>query len=324
VPIAHWQDFLSVPLLIGIALGIGTLSVFFEIAAQAMTTTLLKPQEFAEGNQKRYAGEAGAMVAGPGLAGALIGAVGPAMSLVVDAMTYLYSFFCLRKMRFVEPAPAAVAKEPMSRAIATGLREIGRNPHLRAITLASTALTFVFGIGGRMLIPFASRELGLSSQMIGISFSMLGVGALLGTLFVGRSVARFGLGRALIVGLLLNVPCYLLVAFAFGGPWLAASMLTVGLFVSALISPIYDVNQFSLRQAITPEPLRGRMVATTRVLIRGCAALGALTGGVVAELIGLRGAVFIGALAPILPVILLINSPIRSLKTIPIGPITAE
>ena len=106
IPIAYWQDFLSVPLLIGTAIGIGTLSVLFEIASQAMTTTLLQQKDFAEGNQKRYAGEAAAMVAGPGLGGALIGAVGPAASLLVDAGTYLYSFLSLQRMRFVEPEPA--------------------------------------------------------------------------------------------------------------------------------------------------------------------------------------------------------------------------
>lgn len=317
VPIAHWQGFLSVPLLIGLAVGIGILSVFFEIASQAMTTTLLQPKDFAEGNQKRYAGEATAMVAGPGLGGALIGAVGPATSLLVDAGTYLYSFLSLQRMRFVEPPPAAVRKESMARAIGQGLREVVRNPYLRAITFASGALTFTYGIGATMLIPFATRELGLSSQAIGFAFSMLGVGALLGTFLVGRSVNRLGLGRALIVGLLLDIPGLLMVAFSFGEPWVAVSMLSIGLFLTAFSAPIYDVNQFSLRQAVTPEPLRGRMVATCRVVVRGCAALGALAGGIVAELIGLRGAVFVAAFAPVLPVLILLNSPVPSLKTIP-------
>ena len=208
----------------------------------------------------------------------------------------------------------------MARAIGQGLREVVRNPYLRAVTSASGALTFTYGIGATMLIPFASRELGLSSQAIGFAFSMLGVGALLGSFFVGRSVNRLGLGTALIIGLLLDIPGLLLVAFSFGEPWLAASMLTTGLFLTALTAPIYDVNQFSLRQAVTPEPLRGRMVATCRVVVRGCAALGALSGGIVAELIGLRGAVLVAALAPVLPVLILLKSPVPSLRTMPEGP----
>jgi len=321
VPIAHWLGYLSVPLLVVFALGIGILSVLFEIAAQAMTTTLLQPKDFAEGNSKRYAGEAGAQIAGPGLGGALISLVGPAPALLIDSTTYLYSIACLRKMNFVEPEPQGSGGESLFKAVGHGLREVWVNPYLRSVSMASGALTFVFGIGVTMLVPFGSRTLGLSSGVIGIALSMFGVGALIGSIFAGRIINRFGLGRGLIVGLALDIPGLLLIACAFGSPSLAGIMFATGSFLTALFSPIYDINQFSLRQAVTPEPLRGRMVATTRVVIRGSAAMGALTGGIVAELLGLRGAMLVGALAPVLPILILLRSPVPTLTTMPEGPI---
>ncbi|MBA3528997.1 MAG: MFS transporter [Propionibacteriaceae bacterium] len=320
VPVAYWLDLLSVPLLVGVALGIGTLSVIFEIAAQAMISTLLPPRDYVEGNSKRYAGEAAATVAGPSLGGAAAQIAGPAVALLVDAGSYLYSFVCLRRMGFVEPPLAVGEPESMLRAVRTGLTEIGRNPYLRPVTLATGCLTFLSGIGWAMLVPFASRTLGLGSATIGLALSVTGVGALLGALLAGRVVARLGLGPALLAGLAATAPGLLIVGLAGGGESLAGALFASGLFLAAATSPVFDINQFSLRQAVTPEPLRGRVVAATRVAIRGCAALGALAGGIVAGTAGLRVAVLVAAVAPLVPLLILWRSPAFALRSMPERP----
>ena len=317
VPAAWWLDVLSVPLLVGVALGIGTLTVVFEIAAQAMVGTLLAPADYVEGNAKRYAGESVAGIAGPGLGGALVQAVGPALATLADAASYLWSWVCLRRMRFVEPPVAAVAGESVLAAARAGLREIARNPLLRPITLASSALTFTGAIGWAMLVPYAARTLNLGSGTIGVALSATGVGALLGSLVANRVVRRAGVGPGLVYGLVGIVPGMALVAAASGGPMLAGTMLIGGLLATTAASPLYDINQFSLRQAVTPEPLRGRVAAATRVAIRGGAALGALAGGVIGETLGLRGAMLLAALSPVVPLLILRRSPVSGLRVMP-------
>ena len=317
VPLVWWRGALSVPLLVAVALAVGSLTVLFEISAQSFVSTLLKPKDYAEGNGKRYAGESAGMTAGPTIGGALAQAVGPAPTVLFDVISYLYSFFCLRRLAFQEPPPPAATGESALSAIRAGLREIVRNPYLRPVTLAGGCLTFVSGIGWAMLIPFASRDLGLSSTAIGTALSATGLASVIGALLASNAVHRFGLGRALKFGLIGAVPGLLLAASAHGEPRAAAAFLIVGLVAAMLVSPIYDINQFSLRMAVTPDPLRGRVVATTRVVIRGAAALGALTGGVVAELFGLRVAVFAAALSPILPLLIISRSPVSDLNEMP-------
>lgn len=317
VPFMWWRDGLSTPLLVAVALAVGSLTVFFEIAAQSFVGTLLKSEDYVEGNSKRYAGDSAGMTAGPTVGGALAQAVGPALIVLLDACSYLYSFACLRRLTFQEPAPRPSPDESALAAVRDGLREIVRNPYLRPITVAGGCITFVSGIGWAMLIPFASRDLALGPAAIGVALSASGLAAVVGSMLATKAVRRFGLGRALAIGLIADIPGMLLVASAGGGPRLSAALLVVGLVAAMLVSPIYDINQFSLRMAVTPDRLRGRVVATTRVVIRGSAALGALTGGFVADVAGLRMAVLAAALAPILPLIVISRSPVVALRTMP-------
>jgi MFS family permease len=317
VPLAWALDRLSLALLVAVALTVGTLSVAFDIAGQAMMSTLLPPEQYVEGNGKRYAAEAAAQVGGPGLGGVLVRVAGAAPSILFDAATYIASFAFLRRMHFVEPPPVAAAAESLRQALKAGLSEIGRNPYLRPVTLATSSLTFVSGIGLAMLIPYAAVELDLGSTSIGLGFSLSGVGALLGSFLAPPVAKRLGLGRALILGLGLAVPGLLVMALAAGPPVVAGLMLTGGLFLTFLTVPVYDINQFSLRQAVTPERLRGRVVAAARVSIRGAAALGALTGGVIADLAGLRTAMLVAAAAPVCAIVVLWGSPVLAHSAMP-------
>ncbi len=124
----------------------------------------------------------------------------------------------------------------------------------------------------------------------------------------------------MLAGLAATAPGLLIVGLAGGGETLAGALFTGGLFLAAVTSSVFDINQFSLRQAVTPEPLRGRVVAATRVAIRGCAALGALAGGIVADTAGLRVAVLVAAVAPLAPMFIISRSAAFALKEMPERP----
>jgi predicted MFS family arabinose efflux permease len=90
-----------------------------------------------------------------------------------------------------------------------------------------------------------------------------------------------------------------------------------GFFLTGLTIPTYDVNQFSLRQAVTPLRLQGRVSATMRTLIRGLLPLGALAGGLLAERIGLREVMIVSAFGGPAAFLAIWFSPVRSLQTPP-------
>jgi MFS family permease len=150
-----------------------------------------------------------------------------------------------------------------------------------------------------------------------VVFTAAAVGFLLGSLLPERVARRIGLGRAILLSIVLTVPSELLTALATGPPQTAAAMAGAGFFLAGLMIPTYDVNQFSLRQAITPLHLQGRVSATMRTLIRGLLPIGALLGGLLAEHIGLRGVVIASVFGGPLAFVAIWFSPVRGLQVSP-------
>lgn len=95
IPVSAALGALSLPLLFAIAFGVGTLSVFFDVAYQSYVPDLLEPQELLRGNQRIELSESAARTAGPGIGGALVGTVGGAMAIVVDAISYVVASIAL-------------------------------------------------------------------------------------------------------------------------------------------------------------------------------------------------------------------------------------
>jgi hypothetical protein len=80
---------------------------------------------------------------------------------------------------------------------------------------------------------------------------------------------------------------------------------------------IYNINELTLRQAVAPSHLLGRVNSAAHLMFRGVLPAGALLGGALAEAIGLRGAMFVGASGFLLSTLWLICSPIRRLRELP-------
>lgn len=99
VPLAAWGGWLSVPLLAVIAFLAGTAALVFGISALAYIRSLVRHEDLAAANRAVQATATVDEVVGPGLAGALVAAVGPAMALFVDAVSYLASAVGVAKGR---------------------------------------------------------------------------------------------------------------------------------------------------------------------------------------------------------------------------------
>ena len=197
------------------------------------------------------------------------------------------------------------------------MRVVVGNPILRA-TAAATGLWNLFdGARIAVMILFLTRIAGLQAGAVGVMFTLGAVGFLIGSLLPERMARRFGLGRAILLGIVLAVPSELLTAFASGPPTVAAAIAGAGFFLTGLTIPTYDINQFSLRQAVTPLRLQGRVSATMRTLIRGLVPIGALLGGLLAERIGLREVMIVSALGGPAAFLAIWFSPVRSLLAPP-------
>ena len=187
---------------------------------------------------------------------------------------------------------------------------------LRAVAARTATGSVFMGFFSSLYMIFAVRELRLSAVVIGAVISAGGAASLLGALATERLVRRWGFGPTLIGSAMLPALGSLLLPIAHGPPALCAAFL-VAAQLCDVAWPVYDVNELSLRQAITPNHLLGRVNAAMHLLFRGLLLLGALAGGAIAQAIGMRATLLAGALGFLLSGVWLVCSPIRHLRELP-------
>jgi MFS family permease len=318
VPLAAWFGLLRIEQMYLVAFVTGTLGVFFEIAHYAYVPALVGRDRVVEANSKIQISHSAAEAGGPGAAGLLIQAVSAPVALIVDAVTYLVSALLLRQIRTIEPpiertpsmTPATIRQD-----VADGMRMLLRHRLLRPIVLASVAGTIFLTAIQTLYVLYASRDLGISPLAIGLIFTIGGLGTIPGALISERVARRFGVGPTIIGGWLIYAASWLLVPLADG---LAAfPVLAAGMLLGGVAMTVYNIQQWSLRQIVTPDDLQGRVTAGHRFLVYGSAPLGALLGGSLGAMAGLRPAMTICALAGLAAPLWLARSPLRHLRDQP-------
>ena len=206
--------------------------------------------------------------------------------------------------------------EGMRSQILAGLRYIGHHRFLANIA-ASTATSNLFGNIAFAITPvYFYVTLGLSPASVGVIGGIGGVGVLLGALIASRVPRMFGVGPTIVGSIGLGGVFGLLVPLAPAGD-LAVVFLAVSIFAGSAASVVYNVNQVSLRQAITPEHFLGRMNATMRFLVWGTIPIGSLIGAGLSEVIGVHATIWVGSILGLLAFLPVFLSPVRSLREIP-------
>ena len=217
------------------------------------------------------------------------------------------------------PAAASSAMAPsaapgLRREIAAGIRYVWANPYLRAIAIAMGWTNFTGQIVFSLFLLYAVRELGLTAGTIGLVLGIGNIGLIAGALSAQRVARRLGLGRAIVVALGVAGPATLLIPLAPPDdpiPFLIAQGVVFGW--AALV---FNINQVSFRQAITPEHLQGRMNATMKFVATVTIPAGSVLGGVLATAFGLREALLVGAIGSVFAAVPVLLSPVWRLQGI--------
>jgi MFS family permease len=321
IPLAYAFDVLTIYQLYLVGFIAGIFTVFFDVAYQSYLPSLVDRSQIVEGNSKLQISVSAATIAGPGIAGVLVAAVTAPIAILADALSFLGSALFIFGIRRHEPAPdrhVAADGEPregMRREIASGLRYVLGHRYLRAIA-ATTAISNLFGtMALSIYLLYAVRELNLSPQVIGIVFGLGNIGALVGALVASRTAGWFGVGRTIVGSIFLFGPSLLLIALA--PPSSAVPFLVAAGVLGGFAGMVYNISQVSLRQAITPEPMQGRMNATMRFIVWGTIPIGQVVGGTLGTAIGLHETIWIGAIGSLIAFLPVFLSPVRALRTIP-------
>jgi MFS family permease len=319
IPIAYFADALTIWQLYVVGFLAGTLTVFFDVAYQSYLPSLVERRELVEGNSKLEISRSSAQMAGPAFAGVMISLLTAPYAILLDGVSYLGSAFLLFRIRKDESNPAGEGKaerRSMRSELGEGLRFVLGHRYLRSIAASTATFNFFWNMFGAILLVYLVRELHWSAGLIGLVGSLASTGALLGALTANKVAARIGVGRA-IVWAQLSVGAGLLIPLAPQEKYQAIPFFVVAEFVIGASIVIYNVNQLSLRQALCPERLQGRMNAVMRFLVWGTIPLGTLIGGAIATTVGLRTTIWVGVLGSMFAALPVALSPVRSVERIP-------
>ena len=321
IPIAWQLGILRIEQLYVVGFVTGVLTVFFDVSYQAYLPSLLERDEILEGNSKLEISRTVAQTAGPAIGGGLIGFVGAPLAILGDALSFLASAGFVSRIKRREATPDrhldahGAVRVGIRREVAEGLRYVLGNRYLRSIA-ASTALSNLFiNLAFSTYLVYAVRDLGLSAGVVGVVLGIGNLGAIVGAFTATRLGRRFGVGPVIVGAMFLNGPASLLVPLASLGA--AIPFLLVAQTFMGFSGVVYNINQVSLRQSITPEAMQGRMNATMRFIVWGTIPVGATLGGVIATTLGVTQALWIGSIlacSAFLPVCL---GPVRRLREIP-------
>ena len=258
----------------------------------------------------------GSEVAGPAVAGMLIKLMGAPLALLVDACLLIVSATILRGIP-VHEEPRSAATARFWRDLRAGARFVLSQRLLVALAAAVGTWQMCFHAAMVVQILFATRTLGLSEQAVGLSYMGMGLGTIIASVLGNRISRRVGPGPCLVIGFAVCAAGWLLLAAAPANAWGVAAFALMLLLFSAGAVLIF-INFLAMRQAVTPQPLLGRMTSTMRWLILIPAGPGALLGGWLGEHVGLRAAlVFAGASATVLSLAAWRHPVIRGVKVLP-------
>lgn len=314
IPFAAWSGRLGMPLLYAVAAAAGVLSFVFDSAYQSYLPSLVKQDDLLDGNSKLAASEAVAEVSGPALSGILIFTLTAPIAILFDAISFLVSAASLGWIRRPEPRPEPHSDPNMLREIREGLHASWRDPVLRPMACRMAQAAYFGGFMGSLYIIFAIRELKLNPAQLGVVISVGGVAALVGTLLTQPLVRILGIGRTYIAGAIFGAFGMLFTALAHGPVWMCCLYLAAAQACD-IGWPAANIAEVTIRQSIAPPAVLGRVNSAMQMLFRGLLPIGAFTGGALAQSIGIRPVLLIGAAGFLLSSAWLIASPIRNLRT---------
>ena len=318
VPIAAAFQVLRIEYLYAIALGIGLLGLFFRVANRSMLPLLVARDELVEANSKLAISRSGSQVAGPGVAGILVQLfTGPA-ALIVDAVTFVISALAIRSIQALEPEPEASPKggDFLDEA-RQGLVLIWRNRVLLAIAGVVGGIAVFNAMFEAVWLLYVSKNLGLEPFTFGIMFSMSSVGFMLGAFVADRVIGWAGVGRAIVLGVVMAGLSDLATPLVGGPVVTVVALLTFANLFFGVGATVAGVSMESLRQATTPLRLQGRMNGVMNSLEVGLVPIGALLGGVLGQTIGLRPTLFLAAGGEMAAVVWILLTPVWSLRDLP-------
>jgi MFS family permease len=277
-----------------------TLTICFAAGEFAAIPSLVEQDDLVSANGRIQASYSAASILGPVLAGVLVAFVPLATLMLLDSFSFVISAFsiALITLSFNKSRDEQGERKHILQDVVEGLRYVWRHPVLRNISLMMALVNFVAATQGAQLVLFAKERLQASDTQVGLLYTAGSAGIVLLALLAGTLRKRWSFSRVALGALMCDGLFILLFSFT-RWYWLA-------LIFEALASGcgiLFNINTGSLRQAIVPNQLLGRVISIASVLAWSAIPLGAFLGGLLISATNNVALVYsgIGALVILIP-----------------------
>jgi MFS family permease len=304
IPVCYVLGWLSIWQLYLVAFATGTLSILFNVSDGALFVALVDKDAYVEGNALLHGSRAMSLMAGPSAGGLLVQALSAPFALLADALSFLGSAFFLSRTQAAEPPADRAGKGGLT----AGARFIMRSPVVRdSLVTAATINLFNFMFFALFLL-YVTRSLHVRPGPLGLVLGAGAVGGLIGSAITRRLAARIGVGWAFVAGAIAFPAPTILVPLAGGPAPVVLGLLFTAEFVSGFGVMILDISIGSIFAAVIPGHLRSRVSGAFQAVNYGMRPLGALSGGALGTLAGVRAALWVATVGGSLAFVWLLRS----------------
>jgi len=313
LPVLLWLGVLSLPMLALIGALTATGTVVFSVAAPALVPTLVPRELLAAANTRLELARSLAFAAGPSAAGVLVAAIGGGAAFVIAALLSLAAVWFIAAIREDARAPGA-ARHVVAELI-EGMAFVRTQPLLMTIMATAAVWSVSYFVLQSIYVLYAVQRLGLDAGAVGLTLGAYGAGMLVAALASPLILPRMPIGRFIVcgpVGSVIGVATILSSRFVPG-----IFMPLLGFFLFGIGPLMWSIGQTTLRQALTPTALLGRVSALFMVVSFGARPIGAAIGGLIGTKIGLDAAMLVAGLGFIAQAAIVLFSPMPALRALP-------
>ena len=281
VPLASAAGVLSVWWIFAGGFALATLGIFFQAAQFAAIPSLVERDQLVTANGRIQASFSAATIVGPLAAGAVLAFVPIESLLYIDALTFVVSAVALALIARPFNASRETVRTSIRADVVEGLRYVLRHPVLRNISAMMALINLVSVTVYAQIVLFAKQRFSVSDSELGLLFAADGAGVVVMSLAAGPLRSRFSFGNVALGALMLSG--VMTIALAYAPTYLLAVALSA---LSSGLGILFNINTGSLRQAIVPNHLLGRIITIAMVLAWSASPLGATIGGFIVERTG--------------------------------------
>ncbi len=243
--------------------------------------------------------------AGPGLGGLLVAAFG-AVGAFAANMLCLGGAICSSLTMRAPAVERPPTHMPLAKMMAEGVRYCVHHRDIFKLQIRIFCLSFSAVAIWALLPLIAKHNLGGSALSLGLLLACQGVGSIIGAVLIPAWMERMGVDRLLLRATLLYVAVLLVAAGTGRLVWLIPALVAGGCAWMVFLSA-----PSSIIQMLTPAAVRGRVVSVALMAMYAAIGLGAWCWGMVAEWLGISGALFVAAVAQLANVALGLRLPHR-------------